>query len=196
MCFGLAHFVVGGYQSCCSPMILGSVASKTTLIANKATGGWSGFQSVAGGAATAKSSEASSLAASAAKGTPKPTKSEKKSKSAASKGSAKKNSKTPSSKAKTPSSKVKTPSSGKRLPAEEVWSGEPDDDLDGGWPEGWTKKTFQRASGRSKGDFDSYWYSPIENKKFRSMNEVRRFLAALQTTNGDEAKAWKMFKGR
>lgn len=61
-------------------------------------------------------------------------------------------------------------------PAKEVWSGVPDDDLEGGWPAGWIKKTFQRASGASVGSFDSYWYPPGGGKKLRSMVEVRRFL--------------------
>jgi len=76
----------------------------------------------------------------------------------------------------------------------EVWSGGPDDDLEGGWPEGWTKKKFERARGVSKGRPDSFWFSPVEKKKFRSMNEVRRFLKELEKSEGDEEKAWKLFK--
>jgi len=77
----------------------------------------------------------------------------------------------------------------------EVWSGTPDDDLEGGWPDGWTKKQFERTGGRTAGSIDSYWYSPIKKKKFRSMKEVRRFQMALEKYEGDEEKAWKVFKG-
>ena len=60
----------------------------------------------------------------------------------------------------------------------EIWAGPPDDDLqeNGGWPPGWLKRVFQRASGRSKGTFDAYWYPPNNIKKLRSMVEVRRHL--------------------
>lgn len=85
-----------------------------------------------------------------------------------------------------------------RLAPTEVYSGPPDatDKLKDGepWPAGWTKKKFQRRSGSTKGRPDPYWYSPIENKKLRSMNEVNRFMDALKKTKGDELKAWEIFK--
>lgn len=76
----------------------------------------------------------------------------------------------------------------------EVWSGTPSEELEGGWPEGWTKKIFERTGGKSTGHSDPYWYTPIEKKRLRSMNEVRRFLAALEKCEGDEGKAWEVFK--
>lgn len=80
--------------------------------------------------------------------------------------------------------------------AKEVWSGVPDEEIHGGWPASWTKKTFERMSGKTKGSHDSYWYSPIEKKKLRSMNEVKQFIAAVETANGDEKRAWNIFKGK
>jgi hypothetical protein len=61
-------------------------------------------------------------------------------------------------------------------PAKEIWCGAPDDELEGGWPPGWTKRTFERASGKSKGSTDSYWYAPEGGRRLRSMVEVRRHL--------------------
>jgi hypothetical protein len=87
------------------------------------------------------------------------------------------------------------PASGGRSSAvKEIWSGPPDEPLEGGWPEGWMKRVFRRASGATKGDTDRYWYSPVLGKKFRSMNEVRRFMAAMKTTGNDEEAAWRVFK--
>ncbi|KAL7568739.1 hypothetical protein ACA910_021732 [Epithemia clementina (nom. ined.)] len=85
------------------------------------------------------------------------------------------------------------PSPAKKPPALLVWEGKPDEPLEGGWPEGWTKKIFQRQSGSTKGSTDRYWYSR-KNFKFRSMIEVRRFLALLQSLNGDETAAHGAFK--
>ena len=84
-----------------------------------------------------------------------------------------------------------------RPPAKEIWSGEPDDPLEGGWPAGWTKKTFQRQSGATKGSTDSYWFSPLTKRKLRSMTEVRRFVKALKEVDGgDEDAAFKKMKGK
>ena len=83
---------------------------------------------------------------------------------------------------------------GKGPPAIEVWSGEPNEPLEGGWPAGWTKKIFERPSGATKGTHDRYWYTPITKRKLRSMVEVNRFLAALEKSQGDEDEAWKIFK--
>ena len=89
--------------------------------------------------------------------------------------------------------KAKKRATGKPTP-KLVFEGEPDEALEGGWPEGWTKKTYQRMSGASKGGHDRYWYTPKTQFKLRSMVEVRRFLRALDQTNGDEDKARKIFK--
>jgi Methyl-CpG binding domain len=80
--------------------------------------------------------------------------------------------------------------------AVEVYSGEPNEPLEGGWPPGWTKKIFERPSGATKGTHDRYWYTPITKRKLRSMIEVNRFLAALGESNGDEDEAWKIFKSK
>jgi hypothetical protein len=58
-----------------------------------------------------------------------------------------------------------------RLAPEPVWVGTPTEDLEGGWPTGWTKKVFERKSGATKGGKDRYWYSPINGFKLRSMVE-------------------------
>lgn len=86
--------------------------------------------------------------------------------------------------------------SGSKPAAAEVWSGPPDDKLEGGWPEGWVKKKIERSGGATKGRLDPYWYSPLTAKKFRSMTEVRRFLALLGETSGDENAAWNLFKNK
>lgn len=79
-------------------------------------------------------------------------------------------------------------------PAVEVWSGEPNEPLEGGWPAGWTKRIFERPSGATKGSHDRYWYTPITKRKLRSMVEVKRFIAALGKSEGNEDEAWKLFK--
>lgn len=80
--------------------------------------------------------------------------------------------------------------------AKEVWSGLPDDALEGGWPDGWVKKTFQRQSGKTAGTKDSYWYSPVHRVKLRSITDVKKFLAALVQCNGDELLARKQMMTR
>jgi hypothetical protein len=101
--------------------------------------------------------------------------------------------KAPNKKKAAKSKKEQTETHEKKEPAKEVSSGPPDEPLEGGWPDGWTKRVFERQSGSTKGTKDRYWYSPA-NKKFRSMNEVKRFLAALKTCKGDEGEAWNVFK--
>ncbi|KAL3925304.1 MAG: hypothetical protein SGILL_000493 [Bacillariaceae sp.] len=76
--------------------------------------------------------------------------------------------------------------------SKELFAGAPDDFIEGGWPTGWCKRKFERTSSR----VDRYWYTPIEYYKLRSMCEVKRFMAALDTFNGDEQKAWKALKGK
>ena len=81
---------------------------------------------------------------------------------------------------------------GSRPRAEEIWQGTPEDaGID--WPQGWKKKTFRRQSGASKGSTDSYWYTPVNNFKLRSLAEVRRFLTCLEGSQ-DEMEAWSLFR--
>lgn len=47
-------------------------------------------------------------------------------------------------------------------------------------PEGWTRKCVQRATGESSGKWDVYVYNPM-GKKFRSQNEVRRYLEQINS---------------
>lgn len=77
-------------------------------------------------------------------------------------------------------------------PTAPIWVGAPTEDLDGGWPEGWIKKIFERKSGKTKGGTDRYWFSPDQNYKLRSMIEVKKFMKALEQTNGDEVAAKKL----
>jgi len=98
--------------------------------------------------------------------------------------------------------KTKSPSKSSDKPRAEraanpaVWEGAPDEDVEGGWPEGWIKRKFKRIGGKSAGTLDRYWYSPGMNFKLRSMTEVKKFLAALRANNGDEAMAWKVLKNK
>lgn len=80
--------------------------------------------------------------------------------------------------------------------AKEVESGPPTEPLEGGWPAGWIRRTFERQSGGTKGSTDKYWYSPMTNKKFRSMAEIKRFFVHLKACRGDEEAAWMVFKGK
>jgi hypothetical protein len=85
----------------------------------------------------------------------------------------------------------------KRLRPAEVYFGPPTRQLDypGGWPKGWTQKTFKRASGASVRQTDDYFYSPQLKLKIRSISQVLHFLKALEARNGDEL-AMKSFKSR
>lgn len=67
-----------------------------------------------------------------------------------------------------------------------------------GLPPGWTSETYQRASGRSAGHADTYYFSPQLKLKFRSKINIQRFLDILNTPdiNGDELAAWNVFKKR
>jgi len=78
---------------------------------------------------------------------------------------------------------AKTPKSTKRPRAKVIWAGPPSDFLECGWPPGWIKRTFERASGKTKGLTDSYWYCPNTGKKLRSMVEVRRSLGLIEQEN-------------
>jgi len=75
--------------------------------------------------------------------------------------------------------------------AVEVFSGKPSETLEGGWPDGWGKKTMKRMSGKTAGKFDCYWISPQMKYRLRSMNEVTSFLAALKAYDGNEQEAKK-----
>lgn len=97
-----------------------------------------------------------------------------------------------SQQAKNPKPTKKPP----KAPATEVSCGPPDEPIEGGWPDGWIKRTFERQSGATKGSRDRYWYTPITQKKLRSMVEVKRFMTALQEGGGDEGYAWKKLKGK
>jgi hypothetical protein len=65
-------------------------------------------------------------------------------------------------------------------------------------PEGWTAKTFLRQGGNSAGSTDTYFYSPLNQIKFRSKKAVRIFSDILKDggVNGDEKKAFELFKQR
>ena len=79
-------------------------------------------------------------------------------------------------------------SNGARPSAKLIYDGLPTIKLDypGGWPKGWTQKTFQRQSGDSKGAVDSYFFSPQRKFRLRSKVDVLRFLGKLEECNGDE----------
>jgi len=89
-----------------------------------------------------------------------------------------------------------SPVSGKavRGRAREVYLGPPTEPLEGGWPPGWIKQIVERQNGASAGHTDRYWYSPQTKRKFRSMVEIKRFLAHLKESGGDEGAAWIKFK--
>ena len=54
-----------------------------------------------------------------------------------------------------------------------VYEGPPKNDLLGGWPDGWTQKTYQRYGSTGR---DSYYYPPGSDRRYRSLVEVLRFL--------------------
>jgi hypothetical protein len=62
-----------------------------------------------------------------------------------------------------------------------------------GLPSGWVVRQIPRGSGTDRVDF--YWYSPEKHYKFRSKIEVRRFLEAMKTSDGDETVAIEKIKG-
>ena len=69
-----------------------------------------------------------------------------------------------------------------------------------GGGDGWTKMTVERNTGKTKGTYDTYFYSPAKEYKFRSKSEVQKFLDCLKKAEGgnDEEKedsAYKAFKG-
>jgi len=71
----------------------------------------------------------------------------------------------------------------------------PDNPIDGGWPNGWKKVMVVRKNGVTKGCVDSYWISP-KGYKYRSMKQVKIFIDILNQIDGDEDKAFILFKGK
>ena len=65
---------------------------------------------------------------------------------------------------------------------------EPVDDL-----HGWTLRRIPRINSQTKTS-DTFYYSPLQNYKFRSKPEVSRFLGCLQQANGDEEVAIGIFR--
>ena len=64
--------------------------------------------------------------------------------------------------------------------AEIAYSGPPTIPFPGNgtqWPDGWTQKSYKRASGATKGRIDDYWFPPGGTPKLRSRVEVCAYLA-------------------
>ena len=77
-----------------------------------------------------------------------------------------------------------------------VREGRPTESIEGGWPEGWIRRDFQRLGGETVGRVDKYWYPPgHEHHRLRSMKEVERYMAALKDSPGDYDFAWLQRKG-
>ena len=76
-------------------------------------------------------------------------------------------------------------------PPEEIYRGPPEEEMEGGWPQGWLQVTVQRRVGRKIKD--RYYFSP-SCKKFRSLKETKDFLALAEKAGGDEEEAWKLFR--
>lgn len=74
-----------------------------------------------------------------------------------------------------------------------VFEGTPDEIREGIDWTGWTKRSFKRKSGNTKGRLDHYWFTPQNNYKLRSIKEVERFFAAMKAC-GDEKKAYEKCK--
>lgn len=83
-------------------------------------------------------------------------------------------------------------------PHNQVYLGPVTEAVDGIDWTGWIQQKVKRMGGASKGHIDCYWYPKMKDTKkrlrLRSMNEVKRFLAALKASNGDEDKAMGEFK--
>jgi hypothetical protein len=74
------------------------------------------------------------------------------------------------------------------------YSGPPTENIGVDWT-GWTKKSYERMGGATKGRPDHYWFTPVKQYKLRSHAEVRRFLSAMFEL-ADEEKAWIRLKGK
>ena len=79
-------------------------------------------------------------------------------------------------------------------PSVEIYSGPPDEELEGGWPSGWVKMVFRRTK---SGIFDRYYFTPEKKFKLRSLKKVKQFIDILATrAKGDEEKALAMIGGK
>ena len=61
-------------------------------------------------------------------------------------------------------------------------------------PPGWLKQKKVRCGGKSKGAFDTYWFSPKLKKKFRSKVEINLFLSIMEANQNDENVSFALFK--
>ncbi len=61
-------------------------------------------------------------------------------------------------------------------------------------PTGWTTRVVPRQDQSKRTKDDTYFYSPIKSFVFRSMTAVNRFQELLKQSDGDEVKAFKVFK--
>jgi hypothetical protein len=84
---------------------------------------------------------------------------------------------------------------GPRPCAKLIYEGPPNVNFEGGWPEGWIQRTYERQSGSTVGSTDHYWF-PNGNFqfKFRSMTQIKRYLQALEICNGNEQEAFRRSK--
>ncbi len=76
---------------------------------------------------------------------------------------------------------------------EETEDKEADDEFP---PSGWSMQHIPRRNATSSRPFDTYYYSPELQLKFRSKVEVKRFVALLESSGNDEEKAYAEFRGR
>ena len=63
-----------------------------------------------------------------------------------------------------------------------------------GLPEGWTMKKLMRKSGKAKGKFDTYWFTPLLKKQLRSRVQVSRFIERMQLYGDEEAVYRELLK--
>ena len=92
---------------------------------------------------------------------------------------------------------IKTvPSLSKKTPDPILWEGPPDEPFPAGgnWPEGWLKRVCKRTSGATAGQTDKYWITPGVKQRLRSIMEIRKWMKAMQVSNGDETEARKLYK--
>ena len=62
------------------------------------------------------------------------------------------------------------------------------------FPDGWNMKKIPRKN-KSKKQYDTFYFSPVQNYKFKSRPEVTRYLQCLNEVNGDETAALGLFRG-
>ena len=62
------------------------------------------------------------------------------------------------------------------------------------FPVGWTMKKIPRKN-KNTASHDTYYFSPVQNYKFKSRPEVTRYLQCLDEVNGDETAALGLFRG-